>query len=285
MITKSKIRNVEQYLVPGLKSFRLVSPELTPAVKTKLQIDSYANGDKFLPLVIGPVSKFNADGGWLPLKDQPKENRYVVTVHWRWKDWHGKHYEAEKDVYKNCYQRKRILPPSEELILVNNRVYSEVLNETDKGRVKHVINLMLELFGGCDFVQPDFTVPVKIKQENFELLPAGEYPFERVRHLIGENSQNNRAIRFLKERFEFFQRANPTTLIVGRGGYRGYVGFQYGKYLILDNTSYGNAIYVFPANTDLILSYTKKEILDGNLQVDRIQHTKDWCDRAKQYLK
>ena len=285
MITKSKIRSAEKYLVPGLKSFRLVSPELTPAVKTKLQIDSYANGDKFLPLVIGPVSRFNADGEWLPLKDKPKENRYVVTVHWRWKDWHGKHYEAEKDVYKNCYQRKRILPPSEELILVNNRVYSEVLNETDKGRVQHVINLMLELFGGCDFVQPDFTVPVEIKQKNFELLPPGEYPFERIKRLIEDDPRKKREICLLEERFQFFQNANPTTIVIGCGGYRGYVGFQYKQYLILDNKWYGNAIYVFPANTELILSLTKKEVLDGHLHITRIPHTQDWQKNVEPYLK
>ena len=285
MITKSKIRSAEKYLVPGLKSFRLFSPELTPAVKTKLQIDSYANGDKFLPLVIGPVSRFNADGGWLPLKDQPKENRYVVTVYWRWKDWHGKHYEAEKDVYKNCYQRKRILPPSEELILVNNRVYSEVLNETDKGRVQHVINLMLELFGGCDFVQPDFTVPVKIKQKNFELLPPGEYPFERIKRLIEDDPRKKREICLLEERFQFFQNANPTTIVIGCGGYRGYVGFQYKQYLILDNKWYGNAIYVFPANTELILSLTKKEVLEGHLHIARIPHTQGWQKNIEPYLK
>lgn len=285
MIAKSKVRNVEQYLIPGLKSFRLVSPELTPEVKAKLRIDAYSDGDKFLPLTIGPVSKFNAEGGWVSLKDQPKENRYVMTVHWQWKDWHGRHYEAEKDVYKDCYQRWRILPPSEELILVNNRAYSDVLNETDKERIKHVINLMLELFGGCDFVQSDFTVPVEMKQKNFELLPPGEYPFERIKRLIEDDPRKKREICLLEERFQFFQNANPTTIVVGCGGYRGYVGFQYKQYLILDNKWYGNAIYVFPANTDLILSYTKKEILDGNLHIDRIQHTKDWCERAKQYLK
>lgn len=285
MITKSKIRSVDQYLVPELKTFRVVSPELTPAVKTKLQIDSYADGDKFLPLPIGPVSKFNANGGWFLLKDQPKENRYVVTVHWQWKDWHGKHYEDEKDVYKDCYQRKRILPPSEELILVNNRVYSAVLNETDKWRVKHVINLMLELFGGCDFVQPDFTEPVRIKQKNFELLPPGEYPFERIQHLIDADPQRKRDICFLEERFNFFRKANPTMLIVGRGGYHGYVGFQYKKYLILDSRWYGNAIYVFSANTELILSLTKKEVLDGHLHITRIPHTQDWQKNVELYLK
>lgn len=285
MITKSKVRSVEQYLPPSLKSFRLVSPELTPEVKAKLRIGSYPDGAKFLPLGIGPVSKFNTNGSWSLLKDRPKEIRYVMTTHWECTDWHGQHHEGDSDVYRECYQRQRICPPSEELVLLNNRVYSDILREADQERIKHVINLMLELFGACDFVKPDFTEPVKIKQKNFDLLPAGEYPFERVRHLIGENSQNNRAIRFLEERFKFFKDANPTTLVIGRGGYSGYVGFQYGKYLILDNTSYGNAIYVFPANSDLILSYTKKEILDGNLQVDRIQHTKDWCDRAKQYLK
>jgi hypothetical protein len=285
MITKRKIRNVEKYLVHNLESFRIVSPELTSEIKTKLQLDKYTNNSKFLPLAVGPVSKFNAKGSWIILKDLPKETRYIMTTHWECTDWHGNHHEGDSDVYKDCYQRKRLPPPSEELILRNNKVYSDVLNITDKDRIKYNINLMLELFGECDFVKPDFTETIKIIRKNFELLPAGEYPFEKIRPLIEGNSQDNRAIRFLKDRFKFFQEAKPTTLVIGYGGYRGYVGFQYNKYLILDNTTYGNAIYVFPANTDLLLSYTKKEILDGNLHVDRIQHTKDWCVRVKKYLK
>ena len=151
MITKSKIQNVEIYLAPNLETFRIVSPELTSEIKTKLQLDKYLDNTKFLPLVVGPVSRFNANGAWKKLKDLPKETRYVMTVHWECTDWHGNLHAGDSDVYRECYQRKRILPPSEELILNNNKVYSDVLNKTDKERIKHIMNLMLELFGKCDF--------------------------------------------------------------------------------------------------------------------------------------
>jgi len=285
MITKSKIKNIKEYIPHGLKSFRLVSPELTPLEKSKLQIADYTDGAKFLPLAIGRISRFNAYGGWLLLKDRPKEHRYVMTLHWERTDWHGKHHEGASDVYKDCYQRKRILPPSEELLLLHNRVYSDILKSTDENRVKHVINLMLELFGACDFVEPNFTEPVHIKQKNFELLPAGEYPFERIQHLLGGDFHQNWAIRFLKDRFEFFQKNKPSLLIVGCGGYRGYVGFQYKKYLVLDNRRYGNAIYVFLANAEEITRYTKKEILDGQLHIARVPHTQDWQKNIEPFLK
>ena len=284
MITKSKIRNVEQYLPPSLKSFRLVSPELTPEVKARLRISSYPDGAKFLPLGIGPVSNFNADGSWKILKDRPKEIRYIMTRLWTWKDWHKRWHSRYVDVYRECYPRERIPCPAEELIVLRNKVYSDIIFSNDTIKAKHCINLFLELFGSCDFVNADFTEPVKIQHVNFRLLPPGAYPFERIKHWAKLYARKCEPIGLIQERLEVFEHAHPLSRIEGEGGYWGYIGFQYKNFLILDNMRYGNAIYVFPPNAEKIISRSKKEVLDGNLHIARIPHTADWKNKIKQYL-
>ena len=284
MIVKSRIKNVKHYLNPRLESFRIVSPEINSYIRQKLHIGSYSEGSKFLPLGIGPVSSFNSDGSWKILKNQPKERRYVMTRLWTWKDWSKREHSRYVDIYRDCYPRKRIPAPSEELIFLNNKLYSDIISAKDTERIKHCINLFLELFGSCDFVNVDFEEPIHIKQKNFILLPSGENPFERLEHWKKLYPRKCEPISLIQERLEFFQKANPVLTIEGTGGYWGYIGFQYKNFLILDNMHYGNAIYVFPANAEDIISLSKKEVLDGNLHIARILHSTDWKIKIKQYL-
>lgn len=285
MISKHSVRKAENYLPPTMESFRLVSSELNLATKAKLNIDKLPNDAQFLPPIVGPVSRFNAEGLWRPLHDQPKETRYVMGRLWTWTDWGGHEHSKYVDIPRLCYQRKHIAPPSEELLLKNNKVYSTVLNKKEIERTKHCINLFLELFGQCNFVQADFSEPVSIQNVNFEILKPGEHPFDRIKQFLQKNPKGYEAAGLIKERFQFFEQARPKKVIYGKMGYHGYVGFQYEKFFVFDNIKYGNAIYVFDTDSSAVISLTKKEILNGNLQIARIPHISNWKLAVEKFLK
>src|SRR5437016_3446273 len=51
-------------------------------------------GDSVLPAAVGPISRFNAEGGEIVHRDQPKETVWR-DVYTRWLEWRG-YYGAEE---------------------------------------------------------------------------------------------------------------------------------------------------------------------------------------------
>lgn len=123
-IDKHYIHNVDRYLatVPRGSSFRIavaITDDLAPRLARASFPPMRETGSTVLPAVVGPVSRFNAEGGWRIRRDLPKESRYVRSVWWRWRQWAGRHqyedHEDTRDIYRDCYPRERIDPPSAEL--------------------------------------------------------------------------------------------------------------------------------------------------------------------------
>ena len=78
---------------------------------------------------------------------------------------------------------------------------------------------------------------------------------------------------------------NPTTVLYGKAGFNGYVGFVFKEFTILESLIYGNAIYVFDKNWLEFSKLTKKEILDENLHMKRIIHKKGWEKEVRELFK
>ena len=306
LIKQSSIRSVDRYLscvqkYPAVRLVARVIPELSNrAIKAGFSVNS-RSGDTVLPNIVGSCSKFNAEGKFLIRKDLPKEERYITTAEWSWEQWCGRNQTKTvteyRDIYKECYQREFIPPPSLELTWVehdNGKFVSSEKVETntlEPDFFKHAINLFLELFGECEICKDDFSgfrVPL-IKRLNWELLPSGKYPWEKVNRHVKNlvSDKHSKYSNVILDRQESIVRFEPDDVYIGTGGFRSYVAyvFRSKKIVVLESILTGNATYVFGENWKKFSMLSKAEILDNNFQKDRIIHSKGWEGRLEVILR
>lgn len=257
-------------------------------------------GEVVLPAAIfGPVSRYNANGKDLVHRDQPKETVSYV-FEWHWFEYHGLDKVEQSDFVSRPYRRyPRTFqtPPSLELQLAHNVDGSlavvihpiDYINE-NKGLLKHAVNLFLEIFGECEVMAADldqvFQAP--IKRVNWEVLPPGKWPWERLKEriqeaVIGVPKSN---LPWIWERWSTVNIFSPTFVSVGRAGFRGYVifGFPERSLFVAESARHGNATYVFAEDWDTLSQMTKAQILDENLHKYRIIHTNGWKEAIRGLL-
>ena len=305
LIRKKRIRNAAPYLeaLPPGARFRpaaIIDEALAgklPSLGLQEQIEP---GATVLPSEVGPVTRFNADGGWQVHHDQPKEPRYVRTVMWTWRQWAGRGETEEhhglRDIYRECYPRTRIPAPALELTVVEHGgerflVGPVLRNDLDHhDDVQHAINLILEVAGACELRRADvgaFAAP-PMQRVNWTMLPPGHHPFERInRHLDGvlrRSGDNTR--RVIRDRQEAILAHGPSEMHVGLGGFRDYVAYVFGDrgLVVLECIRKDNAVYVFGRDWQSVARLTKAEILDQGLHVARIVHSDGWKGRLARFL-
>ncbi len=304
-IRGKRVVDPDRYLagLPADSSFRLIADLGEDAAASLARagfLSSPATGDTVLPRIVGPVSRFNAAGREEPRHDLPKENRYIRTVYWRWQQWAGRdrteEHEDFRDQYRKCYPIQRVPPPSIELTYVEQEaqrlVTSPVLTrrKADNELIKHVINLMLELFGACEAVSADlarFTIP-KVKKANWRLLPPGEYPWDRLKNHIDHAvaRAGNDAQKVIWDRQETLKSFAPDEIYVGQGGFNDYLAyvFRSSNIVVLESVRMDNAIYVFGLDWQGVSQLTKAQVLSNNYHQDRIIHAKGWKGRLARLL-
>ena len=259
------------------------------------------SGDTILPTPMGPVSHRNAHGHYVVRKDLPKEYRYVRTIEWSWQEFNGPYDRVErtddKDIYQRCYPRDFYPPPSSELTIMELSgqlliVSEELINfSANEKRILHIINLFLELFGECDIRYADLQTitPVEIRKVNWIFLPPGQYPWSRVRQHVNQvlGNKSPSSANPILHRFDKLDSLKPATIYVGRGGFRYYVAYIFERkgLAVLESVMLNNATYVFDQDWERLSQMTKAEILQANLQYDRIIHTKNWYDRIEVLLR
>lgn len=290
MILKKRIRNFDAYAL-GLKegeAFYIAQKidESTGIIDFPLE-----EGVTLLPPVLGAVSRRNARGDIRKLKDKPKEvcYRYQLT-----RDWHGHYHEVT--VPYTRYKREIIPPAAEELTvrMIEGQYFlvSRLLKYKDSENKAncHIVNLFLELFGSCVVLKQDYSKAfrdVPIKRVNWELLPEGESPWERIStcsELIGKPLVK----KAFQSRLSQIVSYSPSHIAIGRGGFSGYIVFCFEEknlYILENVSSYGNATYVFKNEWEVFSQLSKKEILDNNLHHRRIIHRKGWLDDIEKLLK
>ena len=297
-IDKNRIRSASRYLnsIPSGVKFRIVAS--LPAAEEQaflkragFGIDAVP-GDSVLPPPFGMVATFNSDGRDIIRKDLPKENRYIRTVFWRWKEWAGRDKFTERedyrDIYQDCYPKEHVEAPSAELTLAERAGQKIIISESLEKRLQfldrttHVINLFLEIFGFCEVTTEDLQkfIPKNIKRANWRLLPPGDYPWHRLKEHIesavsnsGEDTQ-----RVIWNRQETLQLHNPDEIFVGQGGFNDYLAYVFHKrgVVVLESVRKDNAIYVLGEDWKLLSQLSKGEILNGKRHIARIVHTKGW---------
>ena len=301
IIEKTRVRNVTQYL-DGLPPGGQVRPvaEVDPGLAAKLPSlgfeEPVSSGDTVLPRATGPVRRFNAEGLWQVHRDQPKEERYIRTVSWRWKTWDGTEHEDYRDIHRMCWPRTRIAAPAVELTVLDQDgrrflaapAYPNLPKHHEA--IRHAVNLLLEIAGRCELRTANlgaFALP-EVKRVRWAMLPEGRHPFERVgAHLdvvLQRSGQNAR--RVIRDRQETILAHRPSEMHVGLGGFENYIAYVFADrgLVVLECIRHGNAIYVFGQDWKAIAQLSKAEIIDGGLHIARIVHSKEWRRRLAQLL-
>ncbi len=256
-------------------------------------------GETVLPAVLGPISRYNAEGKNIILRNREKEVAYR-QVEWHWKEYHGKDQVERsgiRDVPYLRYPREFVPPPSLELTVATTpegkhlvRTTSIRYDDHSRELLRHAINLCLELFGECriltDALLPAISAPVQ--RLNWRLLPPGRYPWERLRETINpiveRSKKGKRGV--ISSRLQVMNDLGPEFHAIGQGGFLGYVvfGFPSKNLFVLESTLYGNATYVFEEDWEQLSRMSKAQILDENLQRARIVHREGWVDAITQVV-
>ena len=127
-----------------------------------------------------------------------------------------------------------------------------------------------------------------MRRLNWEILPPGRYPWEqlkeRVNPVIKQAKEGNQKV--ILNRFETINSFAPEFYAIGRGGFRGYLifGFPKQNIYILESIFTYNATYVFEEKWEALSQMTKAQILNENLQKERIIHQKGWHARIRQLV-
>src|SRR4051794_27212482 len=99
-VSGQRIRNLDRHLgaVPADASVLIALGEIAEHEDRLRQI-GFSNGlplgETVLPLPVGKVSKYNAEGDYIIHKDRPKETRYR-QMEWKWEEWHGPYARVEQ---------------------------------------------------------------------------------------------------------------------------------------------------------------------------------------------
>ena len=249
-------------------------------------------GERVLPsTVFGPVSRFNANGKELVHRNREMETAYRI-IEWHWVEWHGPYRHDRSDFrevpYKR-YPRTFVPPPSVELMIMIDAaeltvVLSPVMEYASHNDelLLHTVNLFLEIFGECQVFSENLVafVQTPVRSLNWELLPRGQWPWERLQRqlnpIVRRARGGNQAV--IEERFRAINAYGPEFVAVGRAGFRGYVVFGFPKHgiYVLESAYTGNATYVFNHQWEEPSQLTKAEVLTQDMQEERIIHREKW---------
>ena len=301
-IERTKIINADRYLnmLPHRSFFKVIS-NVEPEALTRTGFDANAAvGSTILPSIVGRISRFNASGRYIVRRDLPKEERYIMTREFTRTEWHGQDREEVTDlvdIYRLCYPRELVPPPAVELSIVESdgqRLFAsptlQYLPENTEHN-KHVINLMLELFGEVEIVLEnlDRLTPPTVRRANWVLLPPGEYPWDRIEAHIKRvfRGMAPTVEKAVLARQQAILTYGPSATIVGNAGFSDYIAYVFHDrhLVILESVHYGNALYVLGDNWEAISKLTKAEIIHDGLAEDRIVHTKGWFARLASVMK
>lgn len=300
-IIKRRVINVEPYLtnVREGEEFHIAFTNFNENLERILQI-GFTNelqvGEQVLPSVVGPVTRFNANGSYILRRDLPRETYYMVRL-WKWNDYQGNEHEKIIYIARERFHRELISPPSEELLIdsygQSNIVVSRAFTKAPENlqSIKNMINIFLEIFGECDLIRENYQpfLYENVTRLNWRILPQGDYPWPVIREIAQERitrqPRGNRPV--IANQLEIITTHVPNFVAVGQGGFNDYIvfGFPEKSIYILESIRIGNATYIFGDDWAALSRMTKAEILNNNLQKERLFHSPNWEQRINEILR
>lgn len=289
LIQKKRVQNIQKYLdhlnSQMINKFYIqVSNNIDNFEKLRNINHEDIIGKTIIPTPIGPITRFNANGKELIQKNLPKEKRWFQRDY-HVVDWHGNDHSGTCSVSRMCYPKKWILPPEEEIIFTQNSIKSMPLHIKEVNRIKHVINMFLELFGYCEIVDSK-AIPISshiIRRVPWKILPPGEYPWEKIEAELHINRTFNSKKRSIEHNVQVLNSYHPNFFAMGIDNFNGYIVFGYpNKNLyVLESMELNNATYIFKSDWQELSKISKKQILAGNLYYKRIIHSPQWEEQIK----
>jgi len=269
IIKQKRIRNLSAHLHGATESQSLVCaiPISEPDLQRLTQLGftrDFADGETLVPAIIGPVSRFNADGRLIPDKSQPMETGFR-TVEWSWPEMHGaEHVKVPSrflDVPYRRYPRISIEPPSIELTLAQDASGRQILRapaiaktEPNSTQLLHTINLFLESFGRCELLGEELISAAQppVHQLNWIILPPGPSPWPQSRDALASIVLRARpgCRPFVEHRSKVLKEYGPDLEALGSAGFGGYVVFGFSRLnlYVCESSQRGNATYIFGAD-------------------------------------
>lgn len=277
-------------IVGKAKRVRFTAPveDVSKELRKSLGFDEKpAVGDYLIPSTTGKYTAFNANGDVKIRRDLPLESESVM-FYGSTRDWHGGIHYGIKTRTMDKYPREYIPAPSEtlEIIDIGGKSYisSSELNfiASDEKRNIHVTNIMLECFSEFEIFDTENSqiIGPKLKSLQWNVLPTGEYPWEKSKSIIHKATEsldaNDKEV--IEYRMRIISRRNPDFLATGRAGFSGYFvyGFKDKDIYVLESIHMDNATYIFNSNWEALSKLTKSEIINSTILHKRIIHNKKW---------
>lgn len=307
VILGERIRSLDKHLVAAKKLNRVVIglTDLERFAKLLKKVgfsSALVSGETVLPPpTFGPVSSYNAEGKFLIHRDRRKETCYR-QVEWHWTEWHGRDDRVERskivDVPYKRYPRTFVPPPGIEFTIANSQSGDKILvtppiryDTANAEAILHTVNLFLEVFNECSVLTDKLQhiLKAQVKRLNWQILPKGKMPWSqlhsRLQPIIAKAPKGNQAV--IRYRLESINSHEPAFVAVGRAGFKGYIvfGFPEDRTFLLESIYHGNATYVFGNDWERLSKLTKAEVLNQNLQMDRIVHRDGWYRKIARLLR
>lgn len=286
-IEQTKIRVLKLPSEFDLKKIQIGVP-ITSDEASKINLKNI--GDIVLPSGnFGVECERNAYGYTYPDKSRPQERRYVST-NWIHPFGNENASSVAVDIYKKCYSQVKVPPTEIEFILyeggeANKYVIANLTPQIINNFLKETVNLFLEIYGYCYIFSDEITIDEATNRRrcNWEMLPPGEKPSA---HLINHLKKQGIATDiFDVERLRILDKYKTEQVVGGINGFNGYYAYIFKKYCVLESAIYGNATYIIPKeNWEILSQKTKQELIDENVVVEKIIHTKKWNNTIRQIL-
>lgn len=246
--------------------------------------------EKIVPSISnGIYSRYNHVGRIIPRDDLPKVIKCYSFDRPNFGDYSKGTHEIS---YSKEVKQKEIWLP--ELISIKIELLEEadnlifkfevddIIDRSIEGYVKSVmfnINLLQENCGAYDVHEVDVTNDElrNTLYVNWELLPPGSNEIERFISGMKENVSSEQYER-IEDRYEFIKSLDPIEIIKGTNKFSKYFGARFNDNLvILENIDYGNAIYIFHDDWDILSKLSRTELLRMKTdKLTRIVHSRDW---------
>lgn len=256
-------------------------------------------GECILPKIIGPSSRFNANGKYFIHREQEKELCYRM-IEWTYKQFNGPGESVEvtdsRDVPYYRYPRTLIAPFSIEFAVDAKNSDMFLTSQLfvfgqDNEKIVAAINVLLEYFGYCEVISEGLKSSIKgeLIRLNWRILPKGKVPWEeqrtRIMPFLTKAKGSNQKV--VEKRLETINSNSPDFTAIGEGGFSGYVihGFTDKGIFVLESVEVNNATYVLSNDWEEISKLTKAEILKNELHEQRVIHNKGWYDAMGKILK
>lgn len=250
------------------------------------------DGEKILPSIINSATARNAEKFYVVDRTKPKE-KYYQTLWWTRREWAGRGETREVsdfvDIPRERFPRIEYSPYSIELTLKYDEdrhllIETEPIEFSDKNEklLINTINIFLTNFGECEILTDNFEklIPTQIIRLNWEVLPQGEYPWERIQRDLEKISEHKSktARKMLLDKCEYINSFHPNFRAYGKSGFSGYVifGFKSRNMYVLESVYTNNATYVFGTDWENLSQLSKAEILNAGLQDARLIHNNNW---------